>query len=210
MPTRQGCPRIIAITNRELTGGEDGLLRRCRELLDLGVPAIMLREKDLPARVLLGLAEALREETRRRGAILIVNDRVDVALAAGADGIHLGQRSLPAEAAGRIIPGGMLLGVSCHGVEELRAAENAGADYTMLAPVFDPASKPGERPALGLEGLRSVRSQATRPVLALGGVSAENAEAVREAGAHGVAGIGCFFGPEAERARVQGLLEVFT
>ncbi len=203
-------PRLIAITDRKLAGGTAPLLRRCEELLEIGLPAIMLREKDLPARDLYAMAVELRAATDRYGALLIINGRADVAMAALADGVQLGRDALPPEAAQPILPQQMLLGVSCHSVEDIHAAEAAGASYTLLAPIFDPASKARERPPLGLEGLRHACAEATRPVLALGGIGAQNAPAVREAGAYGAAAIGCFFSPGAQPTEAERLLEVFA
>lgn len=203
-----GIPMLMAITDRRLAGGRQAVLHRCAELLEAGIPAIMLREKGAPARELYEMARALREAATRHGAMLFVNDRVDVAVAAGADGVQLGQASLPAEAVRPLLPDSMWLGVSCHGETEIRAAVAGRADYILLAPVFDPASKARERPALGLHGLRGACATAKEvPVIALGGIGLQNVREVFEAGAAGVAGIGCFFSPDATMDDVRKMLE---
>jgi thiamine-phosphate pyrophosphorylase len=190
-------PRLYIITDRHSTSG--------RPLVDVvrlalaGVPhdrrgevAVALREKDLEARALLELARALRAVTRAAGAALFINDRLDVALAAEADGVHLGGRSLaPAEVA-RVAPG-LALAVSTHGRAEVEAAVRArdlGADvrFAVFGPIWD---TPGKR-ALGTPvGLAALTDAATLglPLLALGGVTPERAAACRAAGASGVAGI---------------------
>lgn len=153
-----------------------------------GVTAVALREKDLDARSLLQLARALRPLTRRHGALLIVNDRADVARAAGADGVHLGQRSLPVDAARRALGRG-LVGVSTHTLAEARAAERAGADYVFYGPIHDTPSKRGRLAPRGPRGLRRVAAALGIPVVAIGGIDPDRAAALGRAGAAGVAAI---------------------
>src|SRR5215510_6296923 len=113
-------PRLILVTDRHATGGRD-LVDVIAAALDAGLPAVQLRDRDLPGRPLLALAEALRAATARTGALLLVNDRVDVALAAGADGVHLGGGSMPADVARRLLGAGALIGVSTHAPGEAPA-----------------------------------------------------------------------------------------
>ena len=148
--------------------------------LDSGLPAVQLRDKELPGRPLLALAERLRAATARTGALLFVNDRVDVALAAGADGVQLGTGSVPVEVARRLLPPGALVGVSTHAPGEAATA----ADFALFGPVWETPSKAG---AQGAARLGDAVRAAAIPVLAIGGVTAERVPAVRAAGAAGVA-----------------------
>ena len=166
-----------------------------------GVGMVILREKDLPAGELLALAERLRAVTAGR-ALLLVNDRVDVALAAGADGVHLGEAGLPVAAARAVAAGreGFLVGRSVHAPETAAGAAAVGADYLLFGNVFETASHPG-RPAAGTECLRAVVECAPAPVIAIGGITAANARECLRAGAAGVAVIGAVLGaPDPEAA----------
>ncbi len=169
--------------------------RRCRIPLDAaveraiagGVNLVELREKDMPADELLALARRLRAVTRGR-ALLVVNDRVDVAMASGADGAHLPERGLPVRDARALLlrQAGGLVGRSVHGVAGALDAERDGADYAILGTIYATSSKPGVSPA-GV-GLVAEASRATRlPLIAIGGVTAERAPEVMAAGAWGVA-----------------------
>ena len=134
--------------------------------------AVQLREKDLSAAELLPLAGELRSLTREFGARLLINDRVDVALATGADGVHLGGHSLPAADARRLLGPDKLIGVSTHRIEEIRTAEESGADFVTFGPVwFTPSKAPFGEP-VGLAQLREACAATALPVFALGGVPA--------------------------------------
>ncbi len=143
---------------------------------------VQIREKDISARELFKLVPAARTK-------VIVNTRVDVALAAGADGVHLPAGSPAPRMWRRIAPSGFLFGVSCHTVDEAEAAEQGGASYIFFGPVFTPLSKPSPLEARGLDGLAEAVRKVKIPVLALGGITRENALACIAAGAAGVAGI---------------------
>jgi len=152
-----------------------------------GARTVQLREKDAGARELFEWSARLREAIRSYGALLIVNDRLDVALAAGADGVHLGWRSLPVEEARKIVGPERVIGVSVHSVEEAAQAGKDGADYVMFGPVFDTPSKRGLVAPQGLERLAECVRAAGTPVVAVGGILPENAPDVRRAGAAGMA-----------------------
>jgi len=152
-----------------------------------GATAVMLREKDLAARDLYELALALREVTRRARALLIVNDRVDVALATGADGVHLGWKSLPPRKAREVVGPAGLIGVSTHSAEDAWKAEREGADYVTFGPVFPTPSKEGLVEPQGLAGIRRVKESLRIPLVALGGIDAVNTGDAFRAGADGVA-----------------------
>jgi len=192
--------RIMAITNRLLCSHP--LEEAAEELLAGGVTAIMLREKDLSPRDLFSLAIRLRRVCTEQGALFLVNHALDVAIAAGADGAHLGAASIPPAAARAMAPSPFVLGYSAHDADELRLAQSAGFDYATISPVFQPTSKEYTAPPLGLEGLRRAAAAASTnlPLVALGGITPGNAPDCLAAGAIGVAAIGAFFG-SAEASR---------
>jgi len=185
-PTRQRSARPIRlylITDRTQTRG-----RRLVDVVEAavrgGVDAVQLREKDLPARELIELARALRGICRRYGAQLLINDRIDVALAADADGVHLRATSFDVADA-RALLGNRLIGVSCHSVADVENAR--GADFVVLGPIYATPSKAEYGTPLGLAVLARAVKHAPMPILALGGVDREHAGELRQFGASGVA-----------------------
>jgi len=157
-----------------------------------GLDFIQIREKDLPARALIEIAgQAVASASGTKSRIL-VNDRLDVALAVGAAGVHLGTQSLPARTVREHVPQGFLVGVSCHSLEEAMDAEAAGTDYAVLGPIFETPSKLPYGPPLGLAKLAEVTARVKLPVLALGGITISRVKACMEAGASGIAGISIF------------------
>lgn len=155
------------------------------DVLRGGAPAVQLREKDLPPRDLLPLARRLRLAAHRAGALFFVNDRLDLALVAEADGVHLGPDDLPVAAARRLAPPRFLVGASARTPEAARAAEADGADYVGCGPVFPTRTKPS--PPIGLDRLAAVVAAVRIPVLAIGGLDAARAPEVRNAGTAGCA-----------------------
>jgi thiamine-phosphate pyrophosphorylase len=161
-----------------------------------GVGWIQIREKELDSRTLVELARFTVAETRKNSVRVLVNDRLDVALAANAAGVHLGEKSLPIEfvtewrrSTGRL---DFLIGASCHSLESARAAERGGADYIFFGPVFATPSKAAFGAPQGMERLREICASVGIPVLAIGGVNAENARECIAAGAAGIAAIRLF------------------
>jgi thiamine-phosphate pyrophosphorylase len=154
-----------------------------------GVTWIQIREKDLSARALFQLVDAARKLPNPHATKIIVNTRADVALAAGAAGVHLPSGSPPARFWRRP---GFLVGVSCHSVDDVQQAEAEGADYVVFGPVCPPRSKTALGEPRGLEGLRCAAAAVKIPVLALGGVTRDNSDACVSAGAAGIAGITIF------------------
>jgi thiamine-phosphate pyrophosphorylase len=163
------------------------LLEVVRAALQAGAPAIQLRAKALGTRDTVDLGRAIVTETRHSGALFFVNDRIDVALVVGADGAHLGDDDLPLPAARSITPPGFLLGRSVDTADQARRAEGEGADYVGLGPVYATASKADLGAPIGPEGVRAVVRSVTLPVVAIGGITMENAAAVIQAGAAGIA-----------------------
>lgn len=180
--------RLVAITQRALVRGS--LVDAARAAIAGGATAIMLREKDMTPRALFELATSLRSVTRDGGALLIVNRSVEVALAVGADGVHLGGDALDSATARRLVGDGMLVGCSAHRGDDLSAMARAGVDYATFAPVFSPISKPGVDEPVGIDGLAKACLRAPLPVVALGGITAATARACMDVGAAGVATIG--------------------
>jgi thiamine-phosphate pyrophosphorylase len=168
------------------------LVPRLHAVAQAGVDLIQLREKDLASRELLGLAKSAVEVSQGSNARIVINDRLDVALAAGAHGVHLGGQSAPPEVVRRHVDKDFLVGVSCHSLEDALKAEAGGADYILLGPIFDTPSKRPFGPPLGLNKLSEVAKRIRIPLLALGGITVERVRPCLEAGATGIAGIRLF------------------
>jgi len=161
--------------------------RLCSELTRSGVGLVQLRAKGLVAGEMLGVARDLRRVCAASGALLIVNDRLDVALASGAHGVHLGQSDVPAAEARRLMGGDALIGVSTHDPDEAEQAARARADYVSFGPVFATRTKPDAESPRGLEALSIVCAASRLPVVAIGGITTENLGAVLKAGASAAA-----------------------
>ncbi len=199
---------LIVVTDPDCGAGRT-VVNVVRAALRGGAPAVQLRVKEGGARETAELARALLEETRKAGALLFVNDRVDVALAAGADGAHVGEDDLPVAAARRIAPPGFLLGVSADTPEAARRAEADGADYVGVGPVYATGSKADAGEPVGVERVRAVVEALRIPAIGIGGIAAANARAVVEAGAAGVAVISAVMrAPDPEAATRDLLKEV--
>lgn len=177
---------LYLVTDRGLAAGRsfDDIVR---EGVEGGVTLVQLREKDLAVRDFVACAVALRNLLGEYRVPLIVNDRVDVALACGAAGVHLGQDDMDCSSARRIVGRGLIVGVSVSCVEEAVKAEAQGADYLGVSPVFSTPTKTDTPPAVGLEGLWAIRTAVRLPLVAIGGIKAENAADVIRAGADGLA-----------------------
>jgi len=201
--------RVYLITDRRQAPGGD-ILRAVEGALDGGVRAVQLREKDLPGKELYLLAGRMRELTARHGARLLVNDRVDVALAVGADGVHLGGSSMPASVARKLLGEEALIGCSTHSEKELREAAGRGADFATFGPVYPTPSKAAFGPPVGVTALAGACGRSAIPVFALGGVGPHNVGEVMEAGAFGIALISYVLAAADPREAARNLLACFT
>jgi thiamine-phosphate pyrophosphorylase len=177
---------LVVITDRDC-GPRRTVLEVVRSAVRAGAPAIQLRDKHGDARDLLDLALSIRDETSRAGALFFVNDRVDVALASGADGVHLGDDDLPVSAVRSITPAGFLIGRSVDGTVDAGVAAAEGADYLGAGPVSATPSKVDAGLAMGVAGVEAVCRAVDLPVVAIGGVDVSNARRIAHAGAAGVA-----------------------
>jgi thiamine-phosphate pyrophosphorylase len=177
----------MLVTDRRVAGGEDALVQKVGEAVSGGVNIVQLREKDLGHDALLSLAERVRDAIGGR-AKLIINGSLDVALAVGADGVHL-----PEDAQWPASAKGLIAGRSVHSVAAATQAEQAGADYVVFGPVYETLSHAGA-PAAGLEALAAVVSAVSIPVVAIGGVRKDRVRAIMDAGAGGIAVISAILG----------------
>lgn len=188
-------PRLYIITDRKATVGRDlaEVIARALAAVPPGAAAVQVREKDLSTRALLGLTRALCDITSRHHCPLLINDRLDIALAVGADGVHLPEQGLAIPAARRVAGSRMLLGASTHGVAAAIAACHEGADLAVLGPIWPTPSKAAYGPPLGIPAIEATVAALSSPrfrLYALGGVTtAEHARIARRAGAYGVAAI---------------------
>ena len=196
---------LYVILDGQASGG-----RRLDELLDAvlagGCRIVQLREKTMPPAEIFPLARALRRRCREAGALFIVNDRVDLALAVEADGAHVGQDDLPAREARRLLPPPMILGVSTHHQDQARRARDDGADYVAVGSMFPTGSKVGFE-LVGPELVRRVRADIPVPLVAIGGITRDNLSQVMEAGADAVAVISAIGNARDPAAAVRGFLE---
>lgn len=178
--------RLYLVSDRGQTGGRP-LNNLIAQASQAGLPAIQVRERDLPTRPLAALVSTIRTAVAGLPTRVFVNDRVDIALALEADGVHLRASSLPPGRVRAVIGPDRLLGVSTHSVEEVRRAQDDGVDFVVFGPVYETPSKQIYGPPQGLGMLGRVCEAARVPVFAIGGVTPGRVRELREAGAHGVA-----------------------
>ena len=186
---------------------QKNLIPSVRKAIDGGVKAVQLRGKNLSARELLRIGEKLRRLTDERSVKLFVNDRIDVAMTLDADGIHLGQTSLPVTIVRKISGGRFMIGVSTHNLREAREAEAGGADFITFGPVFETSSKLAFGPPVGLRRLANITREIKIPVFAIGGIKIEDVKRVVENGGRGVAVISAILCSESVHAAAAGMVE---
>jgi len=196
---------LLLITDRKQAPRP--LAEQVEDCLAAGLRAVQLREKDLAVRDLLALATDLREATRRHDARLIVNDRLDVAFAVGADGVQRTHASLPVSVLRRLAPAPFRVGASVHSLEEATAAEADGADFLIFGPVYDTPSKRAFGPPQGLAALTRVAAAVQAPVVGVGGITAARAREVLDAGAAAVAVISALVAPARPAQAVKAFLD---
>lgn len=192
----EGLPRLYAITDRRKYPGD--FLKTLEGILKKGVRMIQLREKDLKGKELYELAKEVRRLTKEYGATLLINERFDVAVAVEADGVHLPERSFPPSVVKRLFPE-LLVGFSAHSLESALYAQEEGADFITLGPVFKTTSHPEAKPLGGVK-LKEVAQQVNIPIYALGGITWDRIKLCYKNGAYGVAGITMFLHDGNERA----------
>ncbi|MBI5665875.1 MAG: thiamine phosphate synthase [Nitrospirae bacterium] len=202
--------RLYLITDRKLITRHLSLVTAVEKALKGGVKAIQLREKDLNTRELLKLAHKMRALTDKYKAQLFINDRFDIALAVGADGVHLTQNSIPVHAVRNTVKKKLVIGVSTHSLKEAKGAEKGGADFITLGPVYRTPSKLKYGAPVGLDTLRKVTGKITIPVFAIGGIKGDEINDVMEAGAYGVAMISEIFGAVDIREKARKIVELLN
>jgi thiamine-phosphate pyrophosphorylase len=177
---------VYLVTDTRLSGPR-GVVEVAAAAARGGVTIVQLRDPDATTRALIAAAEALQAVLAPHNVPLVINDRVDVALAVGADGVHLGDRDMPAATARRLLGPGHIVGVTVHDAAEARAVDTAIADYAGIGPVFATTTKMGARPPIGVDGFAALRRLVPLPVVGIGGIDAGRTAGVIAAGADGVA-----------------------
>lgn len=200
---------LYLVTDRNQTVGRP-LVPLLREALEAGLRAIQLRERDLPTRPLVALAEEVLRLAHEYGAVLMLNDRVDLVMALGADGVHLRADSVPVAVARRLLGPDRLIGISAHSLEEVERAEADGADFAVLGPVYETVSKQPYGPPIGLAPIGEAARRCRIPVLAIGGLTSARAKEARRAGASGVAVISAILSAGNVKTATHRLLEAWN
>jgi thiamine-phosphate pyrophosphorylase len=177
---------VYLVTDRKLARGRS-TVEIVEAAIHGGVSCVQLREKECSTREFIQEALAIRELLVRHSIPLIVNDRVDVALAVKADGVHLGQNDMPCSMARQMLPDTMIIGISAESLDDAVAAEKDGADYIGVSPVFATPTKTDTTSPLGLKGLRAIRAAVNTPLVGIGGLDAQNAKEAIQNGADGIA-----------------------
>ena len=206
--------RLYLVTDRKVLSSQFSLLSSVEEALKSGVKAVQLREKDLGTRELLDMAYMMRELTNKYNAKLFINDRVDIALAVEANGVHLGQNSIPPHAVRKAVNASrithhasrFLIGVSAHSMEEAEQAEKEGADFITLGPVYETPSKLKYGQPLGVDIIRKAKAEISIPVFAIGGIKQDRIKEVMDAGADGIALISGILGARNIRDKTEEFL----
>ena len=201
---------LYLVTDRNLAGSRS-LESVIEAAIRGGVTAVQLREKNLPTREFIALARRVRNVAEPRGIPLIINDRLDVALAVGAEGVHLGPQDIPYEDARRILGRGAIVGISVEDAAQAAKAEEWDVDYLGVSPVFPTPTKTDTAAAWGLDGLRRLRKHSRHVLIAIGGINDSNAGQVLDAGADGLAVVSAVcaaVAPEAAARRLRKILDL--
>jgi thiamine-phosphate pyrophosphorylase len=200
---------LYLVTDSALSLGRS-LLGIVRAAVDGGVTCVQVREKTVSSRAYLERLAPVRPLLRERGVPLFINDRIDIALAIEADGVHLGQTDMPLALAKRIAGDRLVIGISCETIQDAIEAEHGGADYVSVSPVFSTPTKTDTAAPLGVEGVQAIRATVRVPVVTIGGVNATNAADVIRAGADGVCVVSAIVAapdPRAAACELRGIVE---
>ncbi len=198
---------VYVVSDSSLAGSH-GVVRTAEEALAGGAGIIQLRNKEASTRELLRMAQQLRRATRDAGALFIVNDRVDVALASEADGVHVGQDDMPAGLTRQLVGQRMIVGVSCRDVAEAREAAAAGADYLGVGAIYLTPTKADTGEATGTAVIGEIKRATGLPIVAIGGMNASNAAEIIAAGADGVAVVSAVYGQPDPRLATERLVTI--
>ena len=196
--------RLYAVTDRAWAADQDSLFRQIEEAIDGGASIVQLREKHLDEAAFLAEAEQFTALCRRKGVVSIINDRVDIALKSGADGVHVGQADLEAGSARDLLGPDKILGVSAHSVEEALRAQAAGADYLGVGAAFATGTKANAKP-ISRQTIRSITAAVDIPVVAIGGITRDNILELKNCGLDGAAVVSALFAQPDVRAAAEEL-----
>lgn len=199
---------LYLVTDRDLLAGCN-LIDEVGKAVRGGVTMVQLREKHAGSREFYQLAVALKNKLNGSGIPLIINDRLDIALATGADGLHIGQEDLPFKIAADLMPANSIIGVSVNTPEEAREACEQGAAYLGVGPIFYTPTKENASTPIGLEGLRAIKKLSNIPLVAIGGVNEENLADIKKTGADGAAVVSALMGKPDIEAAVRRMIHIW-
>ena len=200
---------LYLVTDRGLARGRS-TFEIVKAAVDGGTTVVQLREKDCSTREFIEQALAIKDFLRTRKIPLIINDRLDVAQAVKADGVHLGQTDMPLETAKEILGDSMIIGISAESLEDAIAAERSGADYLGVSPIYATPTKTDTAPPLGLGGLREIRTAVRLPLVGIGGLNNQNCADVIRSGADGVAVVSAIVAADDPEAAARVLKQIIT
>lgn len=200
---------LYLVTDRSLARGRS-TLEIVRAAVDGGATVVQLREKDCSTREFIEQALAIKDFLKDRAVPLIINDRLDVAQAVKADGVHLGQTDMPLKVAKKILGDSMIIGISAESLQDAVEAEKGGADYLGVSPIYATPTKTDTALPLGLEGLREIRKAVRIPLVGIGGLNRDNAAKVIRNGADGVAVVSAIVAADDPQKAADALRQIIT
>jgi len=200
---------LYLVTDRGLARGRS-TIEVVKAAVSGGVTCVQLREKDCSTLEFIEQARAIKSFLEEREVPLIINDRLDVALAVGAEGVHLGQSDMPLEMAQKIAGPSMLIGISAESVQDAVKAENGGADYLGVSPIYTTPTKTDTAPPLGIQGLREIKNRVKIPLVGIGGLNNSNAAEVIRSGADGVAVVSAIVAAEDPETAAMNLKQIIN
>jgi len=200
---------LYLVADTEFMAGRDLVLSVSEAVLG-GATVVQLRAKDLGTKDFLELASRMKKLLGKSGVPLLINDRLDIVLACGAAGVHLGQGDMPLPIARRLLSPDKLIGISVNTLDEAAEAERLGADYLGLGPIYETSTKQTTLPFLGPKGIQRLKRQIGIPIIAIGGINAANAGAVKKAGADGIAVVSAILGAKDVRRAAAELKNIIT